>query len=112
MSKTQSLFCLGLFGISFVQSSFWFWGLLAAIPLFMVAAAIVHHRVTQKKQGVQWLVLFYILSFAVQPILWIVLIFGFSDAWVNYRRLSDQAPSQALDDSSEDIEPKDSEPKD
>ncbi len=87
MSKTQSLFCLGLFGISFIQSSFWFWGLLAAIPLFMVSAAVVHHRVSQRKQGVQWLVLFYILAFAVQPILWVVLIFGFTDAWIDYRRL-------------------------
>lgn len=90
MSKTQSLFCLGVFCISFTEPSMTFWGLLAAIPLYMVAASIVHHRIAQKQQGVQWLILFYIVSIAVKPVFWIALVFGVLDAWMDFRRLAQE----------------------
>lgn len=85
LSKTQSLVCFGVAAICVTRANWLFWGLLAALPLFLVCAATVHNRVYAKGWGLPWLVLFYLLML-FQPFFLVAFTIGFTDSWVDYRR--------------------------
>lgn len=92
LSKTQALVCFGIAAICVTRPNWLFWGLLAALPLFLVCAAVVHNRVYARKMGFPWLVLFYLLAF-FQPVFLVMLAIGFTDSWLDYRRrIGPQAP--------------------
>ncbi|MEX1033304.1 MAG: hypothetical protein WDZ30_08075 [Cellvibrionaceae bacterium] len=85
LGKTQSLLLFGIAAICVSRPNWFFWGMLAALPLFLVCAAIVHNRVYAKGGGLAWLILFYLLSI-FQPFFLLAFSIGFTDAWVDYRR--------------------------
>lgn len=84
LSKTQTLICFGVTAICISQPNLSSWGLLAGLPLLMVATAVVHNAVTAKGMGVQWLILFYLLAFWPM-IMWLTMLIGFVDAWLDFR---------------------------
>jgi hypothetical protein len=87
LSRTQALISFGAAAICISRANWVFWGVLAALPLLVACAAVVHNRVYAKRLGVQWLVLFYLLLlFSFQPVFWVALAIGFTDSWVDYRR--------------------------
>jgi hypothetical protein len=92
LSRTQSLVCFGSAAICVAQPNWLFWGLLAALPLFLVCAAVVHNRLYVKGGGVAWLALFYLVML-FQPFFLVAVVVGFTDSWVDYRkRFGPQTP--------------------
>lgn len=73
---------LGNVLLSYYDDQYWWWANLLAIPLLLVAASVAHQVVRQRALGVQWLVLFYILTLVFMPV---VMSIGFLDAWLNFR---------------------------
>lgn len=99
LSKTQALLCFGAAAMCMARPNYYlFWGLLAALPLLLVCAAVVHNRVYAKGWGLPWLVLFY-LSIMFQPFLLVAFTIGFTDSWVDYRRrFGPQTPQRSNTD--------------
>jgi len=73
---------LGNILLSYQSDQYWWWSNVLALPLLLVAAAVVHEVVRQRALGAQWLILFYILTLVLMPV---VMSIGFLDAWLNFR---------------------------
>lgn len=98
LGKNTALLCFAAMAICISRPNALFWGLLAALPLVMVAAAVLHSRVRARRMGVGWLVLFYLLM-VFQPFYLVAACVGLSDSWVNYRqRIGPAAPEDRPDE--------------
>lgn len=84
LSKTQALVSFGLMALCLSQPNLGSWGIVAALPLLLVTTAIVHCGVFNRRMGIQWLILYYLLAFW-PPMMWFTLLVGFVDAWLNIR---------------------------
>jgi len=73
---------LGNVLLSYQGDQYWWWSNILALPLLLVAAAVAHEVVRQRALGAQWLILFYILTLFLMPV---VMSIGFLDAWLNFR---------------------------
>jgi hypothetical protein len=73
---------LGNVLLSYQGDQYWWWSNILALPLLLVAAAVAHEIVRQRALGAQWLILFYILTLVLMPV---VMSIGFLDAWLNFR---------------------------
>ncbi|MCW8196050.1 hypothetical protein F6455_14755 [Proteobacteria bacterium 005FR1] len=94
LSRTQALLCFGAAAVCITRPNWLFWGMLAALPLFVQCAAVVHNRIYAKRLGAQWLVLFYLVML-FQPFFLVAFTIGFTDSWVDYRRrIGPQSPRQ------------------
>ncbi|GAB1264189.1 hypothetical protein NBRC116492_09980 [Aurantivibrio infirmus] len=85
LNLSQALFCFGLAVLGLSRREYDYWGLVAALPLFLVSVTIVHNIVAEKKLGKQWLIAFYILT--MLPALYLVaVVIGLMDSWVDFRK--------------------------
>lgn len=85
LNLTQALFCFGLAVLGLSRSDYDYWGLVAALPLFLVSVTIAHNIVTEKKLGKPWLIAFYILTMA--PAFYLVaVVIGLIDSWIDFRK--------------------------
>lgn len=61
---------------------YWWWSNALALPLILVALAIVHNVVKARGWSTPWLVLCYLAVFIFGPF---VMLLGFLDTWLNFR---------------------------
>jgi hypothetical protein len=61
-----------------------FWAFVFAVPLVLVAVALVHCFVKSRGLG-QWLVLFYLMLIVYSPFVLLLAAIGFIDSWLNFR---------------------------
>lgn len=98
LGKNPALLCFAIAALCIARPNGIFWGFLAAMPLVLVTAAVVHQRVRVRGMGVGWLVLFYLLML-FQPLYLVAACVGLSDSWVNYRqRISPPASGDKSDE--------------
>ncbi len=74
-----TVYCWGLGG------DYHIWGNLFALPLLVVAVAIVHRLVAARKAGGQWLILFYVAMIMFNPTMVLLVVIAFVDTWINFR---------------------------
>lgn len=85
LNLTQALLCFGLAVLGLSRSDYDYWGLVAALPLFLVSVTIAHNIVAEKKLGKHWLIVFYILTMA--PAFYLVaVVIGLMDSWLDFRK--------------------------
>lgn len=89
LGPIASTLCVMLLLACLTQTEdFVFWTSLFALPLILVAIAIVHGVVKAKQLNKLWLFAFYGVMIVLKPVLLLAAI-GFLDAWLNFRnRLS------------------------
>lgn len=63
-----------------------FWAAVFYLPLLLVGIALCHAVLKHNKAGVPILVVLYLTIFILAPVQIALVVAGFSDAWVNYRR--------------------------
>lgn len=98
LSPALATICLMISVYFLVQGDVYLtWSFMFALPLMLVAIAIVHAVVKPSKNAKQWLVLFYVAFIALSVFQFayyvqIVLMgIGFLDHWLNFRNRSSQA---------------------
>ncbi len=96
LSKTQSLVVLGFGALLIAQMQTAPWGFLVTVPLLMVASAVAHSLVANRRLGTPWLVGFYLLLL-FEPTRLVALLVGFFDAWVDYRSRFSRPSTQSRD---------------
>jgi hypothetical protein len=69
----------------FQGAEYRFWAFVFAVPLVLVAIAIVHSFVKERAMGQQWLVLFYIMLIVFSPFVILLAVIGCIDSWLNFR---------------------------
>ncbi len=86
LSAPQAVVCMaaGIYSL-FQGPDYSIWSALFTLPLLFAGLAIVHRVVALKKLGVQWLVLFYIALFVLDPVSQLLVVLAFLDTWLDVR---------------------------
>lgn len=87
LSPVQSL-GLALLGILCAAQgvAYAFWAAVFYLPLLLVGIALCHAVLKHHKAGVAMLVVLYLTLFILAPVQLALVVAGFSDAWLNYRK--------------------------
>lgn len=88
LSKYSASICaVGLAVSYYAGAQYEFWGLLFSLPLFFAGLGLMHHLVKQYNMGLAPLVVLYTSIVLIGLPAVIVVVFGLTDAWMNYRKI-------------------------
>ncbi len=83
------VFFTGSVMLRYQGSEYWWWSNVLAMPLLLVAFAVMHSIAKAKALALPWLIGFYFAAFIFTPI---VMCIGFVDTWFDFRRRLEKKP--------------------